>query len=433
MRAARDAAPGAANVRNAPPGVCWRCAEPARQAFRGNSAKYPGIGVSARLDLRIRPLLLGLSVALGMLSPLGVAQPSSTAAATPSSCRLVEKELYVPAPMAFPGGLDVLEVYCVLPGKHPLAVLTHGSSNDPAERAHVTPWAQMRQAQWFARRGYFAMVVVRSGYGRSGGRQDSASGGCRAGIGSFEDAGEASTRDLRAVMDYARKLPEVDATTIVSAGVSTGGFAQVALSADPPPGLKAAISFAGGRGGDGRENNCDLPAVVNAFRVFGKDAHKHGDLPMLWIYAQNDHWFPPPMAQQFEAAYTKSGATVQFQMAPPDGDDGHHLYGHVAAWSDLVDAFLRAHNLLPLGDAILEAPDPPDVPMPPALAPKDAETWKRFLLAAPFKTLIVDENGALSIAAAGFDQSIADDEARAACRKAGGKQCTIVARTPRAN
>jgi dienelactone hydrolase len=380
-----------------------------------------------------RSLLFGLGVALAALAPLCVAQETTTPSAAPSPCPLIERELSVPAPAAFPGGLDVLEVYCNLPGRHPLAVLTHGTSNEPMERAHLTPWAQVRQAQWFARRGYFAMVVVRAGYGRSGGKEDSASGGCRARNGSFEDAGEASVRDLRAVMDYARKLPEVDAATIVSAGVSTGGFAQVALSADPPPGLRAAISFAGGRGGDGHENNCDLPAVVDAFRAFGKDAHKHGDLPMLWIYAQNDHWFPPAMAQQFEAAYTKSGAAVEFQMAPPDGDDGHHLYGHVAAWSDRVDAFLRVHNLLPLGDQVLPAPEAPSVPMPAGLTDKDADTWKRFLLAAPFKTLIADENGALSIAAAAFDQSIADDEAKTQCKKAGGRQCTIVARTPGAH
>jgi dienelactone hydrolase len=327
----------------------------------------------------------------------------------------------------------VLEVYFNLPAKQPLAVLTHGTSNDSIVRAHTTPWSQIRQAQWFARRGYFVMVVVRSGYGHSGGRQDVASDGCRYGGGGFEEVGEASVQDLRAVMEFAKKLPEVDSTTILSAGVSSGGFAQVALSADPPPGLKAAISFAGGRGGDGHEHNCNLEGAIDAFRSFGKKAHKHGDLPMLWIYSQNDHWFPPSMAQQFEAAYTKSGATVQFQMAPSDGDDGHHLYAHISAWSDLVDAYLRSHNLLPLGDKVLPAPEPPNVPMPAALADKDAETWKRFLIAPPYKTLIADENGTLSIAAAGFDQSIADEDAKVRCKKAGGSRCIIVARTPGLN
>ncbi|MGO8757602.1 MAG: alpha/beta hydrolase family protein [Terracidiphilus sp.] len=364
-------------------------------------------------------------------------EPATTAAnAAPpqkTEMHLVQKEMFVPAPLAFPRGLDVLEVYFTLPGKHPLVVLTHGTAADPETRARVTPWAQMLQAQWFARRGYVALVVVRSGYGRSGGRQDSTAGGCRAGYGSFQDAGEASTRDLRAVMDYARSLPEVDTSTILSAGVSTGGFAQVALSADPPPGLKAAISFAGGRGGDGHENNCNLSGVVDAFRGFGKEAHKHGDLPMLWIYSENDHWFPPAMARQFEAAYTRSGASIQFLMAPPDGNDGHHLYMHIAAWSDVVDAFLKAHDLLPLGDRVLPEPQPPNIPMPSALKDSDAETWRRFLLAPPFKTLVAAENGALWISGAGFDQSVADDAAKDKCKNGGGAHCTIVARTPGVN
>jgi dienelactone hydrolase len=357
---------------------------------------------------------------------------STAPAANPpqQALHLVQKEMFVPAPGVFPNGLDVLEIYLTLPGKHPLVLLTHGTSADPMERMHVTPWAQLPQALWFARRGFVAIVVVRAGYGKSGGKQDSLSGGCRAGYGSFDEAGEASTVDLRSVMKFAEGLPEVDTSTILSVGVSTGGFAQVALSADPPPGVKAAISFAGGRGGDGHEHNCNLPGVIDAFRSYGKSAHKHGDLPMLWIYSENDHWFTPAMAQQFEAAYTKNGAANQFVMAPPDGADGHHLYGHVAAWSDTVQAFLKAHNLLPLGDVVLPAPEPPDIPMPAELKASDAETWKRFLLAPLYKTLVVDEDGRLSMAGAAFDQELADEQARDRCKAGGGKGCTIVARTP---
>jgi dienelactone hydrolase len=380
--------------------------------------------------------LLSSSVILGAFSLAATAQAPAIASnpAQPNrpqqALRLVQKEMFVPVPGVFPNGLDVLEIYLTLPGKHPLVVLTHGTAADPQDRMHVTPWAQLPQALWFARRGYVAIVVVRAGYGKSGGKQDSMNGGCRSGYGSFDETGEASTVDLRSVMKFAQGLPEVDTGTIVSVGVSTGGFAQVALSADPPPGLKAAISFAGGRGGDGHENNCNLPGVIDAFRIFGKSAHKHGDLPMLWIYSENDHWFPPAMAQQFEAAYTKSGATNQFVMAPPDGTDGHHLYMHVAAWSDTVQAFLKAQNLLPLGDQVLPAPEPPDVPMPAGLKASDAETWKRFLLTPPYKTLVADENGKLWIAGAGFDQSLADERARDQCKTGGGKGCTIVARTP---
>jgi dienelactone hydrolase len=383
---------------------------------------------------------------LAVLAAPALAQQPSSSAATPASAapqslapaqpqpplRFVQKEMWIPAPQAFPNGLDSLEVYVDRPGRHPLVVLTHGTSGDPDERAHVTPWSQLAQAQWFARRGYVAIVVVRQGYGRSGGKQDSTHGGCRSGFGSFEEAGQASVDDLRAVMTFAQRLPEVDPDVILSAGVSTGGFAQVALSADPPKGLKAAISFAGGRGGDGHENNCNLGGVVDAFASFGKGAHKHGNLPMLWIYAQNDHWFPPSMAQKFDAAYKKGGGADEFIMAPADGDDGHHLNAHVAAWSDTVTAFLKEQNLLPLGDIVLPAPEPPNVPMPAQLTEKDQEMWRRFLLAPPFKALVADENGKLSLFAAAFDQALADDGAIDRCKKApgAGSRCSIVARTP---
>jgi len=352
--------------------------------------------------------------------------------AAPRPTRMVAREMWIHVPESFPNGLDALEVYMDLPGRHPLVVLTHGTSNEPDVRAHLTPWGQFPQAEWFAERGYVAIVVVRSGYGRSGGQQDSTNGGCGARAGSFYQTGEASADDLRAVMDFARSLPEVDGDTMLSAGVSTGGFAQVALSADPPRGLKAAISFAGGRGGDGHEHNCNLDGLIDAFHDFGKRAQKHGSLPMLWIYSENDHWFPPAMAQQFDAAYKKGGGANQFVLAPPDGDDGHHLYGHVAAWSATVTAFLKAQNLLPLGDTVLPAPQPPNVPMPATLTDANKNAWKSFLLAPPYKALAVNEHGETFLFAAGFDQSLADDGALDRCKKApaSSNNCKIIARTP---
>jgi dienelactone hydrolase len=383
--------------------------------------------------------LLRFVVLIAVLSACTRAQESGSNVAGPVSAqepaqlpmRFIQKEMWVHAPGAFPNGLDSIEVYIDRPGRHPLVVLTHGTADKPEDRAHVTPWAQVNQAQWFARRGYVAIVAVRQGYGRSGGKRDSTNGGCGS-HGSFEETGEASAEDLRAVMTFAAGLPEVDPDTMLSVGVSTGGFAQVALSANPPRGLKAAISFAGGNGGDGHEHNCNLGGVIDAFHDFGKGAHKHGDLPMLWIYAQNDHWFTPAMAQQFDEAYKKGGGLNQFVMAPPDGEDGHHLYMHVAAWSDTVTAFLKAQNLLPLGDTVLPAPEPPNLPMPATMGDADKGMWRRFLLAPPYKTLVANERGQLSLSAAAFDQSLADSEAMDRCKKApgGSSHCSIVAKTP---
>jgi hypothetical protein len=64
------------------------------------------------------------------------------------------------------GGLDVLQVEVERPGKHPLAILTHGTAVDTMERGDGDAGGLSAQAIWFARRGYVVLVVVRKGYGR---------------------------------------------------------------------------------------------------------------------------------------------------------------------------------------------------------------------------------------------------------------------------
>jgi dienelactone hydrolase len=337
----------------------------------------------------------------------------------------VERELRIPVAQSQPAGLDVLEVYVNTPGKHPLALLTHGTSNKPEERMQITPWAQLPQALWFAERGYVALVVVRRGYGRSGGVQDGRYGGCSAG-GSFTESGEDSAEDLRNVAAYAaEKMPEVDGSAVVSAGVSTGGFAQVALTANPPPGLKAAISFAGGRGGDGAGHLCDKGNLLHAFQAFGKKSHT----PMLWMYAENNKWFPPPFAAEFAAAFEKGGGTDEFVHAPAISDDGHHLYAHVAAWSAAVETFLGAHQLLPLATPYA-APTPPAVEPPAGLSEHAQAVFRTFLILGPNKAFATNGQGHYGYSVGEFTHALADEQALANCNKVqgGGPACTIVSR-----
>ncbi len=56
----------------------------------------------------------------------------------PAPIRFVEREMWIPAPQAFPRGLDAIEVYADLPGRRPLVLLTHGTSNDPEVRMRTT-------------------------------------------------------------------------------------------------------------------------------------------------------------------------------------------------------------------------------------------------------------------------------------------------------
>jgi dienelactone hydrolase len=345
----------------------------------------------------------------------------------PANMRWIEREFLMPVRGASQG-IDVLQVEVERPGKHPLAILTHGTAAEPTERATVTPWVFLPQAIWFARRGYVVLVVVRKGYGRSYGEQDGKFGGCKTnGGGSFVEAGEDSADDLRAAAKYAaEKLPEVDGGTIVSAGVSTGGFAQVALSADPPPGLKAAISFAGGRGGDGKEHNCNLGELVGAFQHFGKKSR----VPMLWIYSENDHWFTPTMAHQFDEAFRKGGGMDQLVMAPPYREDGHGYYFDISGWTPVVEDFLRAHDLLTPSN-LLPAPPVPDVAPPAGLTDRGQAAFRTFLIMGPSKAFATNGSEVFGMAVGQFDQEKADKKALENCMKAlhGAGKCSVVART----
>jgi dienelactone hydrolase len=368
---------------------------------------------------------MGVALCCGVWGAVA-AQETPAAAPVPnaSPIRYIEREFRMPYLPAGLAGLDVLEVRTDQPGRRPLALLTHGTAYEPEVRAHVTPWNYLEQALWFARRGYVALVVVRQGYGRSGGKQDGLEGGCGS-RGSFYDSGEASADDLREAAKYMATQPEVDASQIVSVGVSTGGFAQVALAANPPPGLKAAISFAGGRGGNGKGDNCNLGGLISAFHDFGK----HNKVPMLWLYAENDKWFPPKMSVEFEKSFHAAGGKDEFVMVPPDGEDGHGYYRHISAWSDRVEAFLKAKDLLPLSE-VLPPPAVPNVPAPAGLSDRGEEAFKHFLVSGPYRAFATAGGPAYGLAVGQFDQESADKLALENCAKGtkGVGKCTIVSR-----
>jgi dienelactone hydrolase len=335
--------------------------------------------------------------------------------------RYVEREVLIPWAMAIPNGLDAMLVYADLPGKHPLVVLTHGTSRKPEERSEVTVWQQIPQALWFARRGWVVLVVVRRGYGMSGGDSDTHHGG-RCPQTDYQEAGEYSAEDLRVAIDYARKLPQVDDTRILAAGISTGGFATVALTAKPPAGLVAGINFAGGRGSQADHDVCNPDDLVHAYKSFGK----HSRVPMLWIYAQNDKYFWPELAQKFDAAFRSQGGQDQLVLAPAIGQDGHSLFRHVSAWSSTVDDFLSAQKLTPLAEPLPEI-KPPDVPPPPGLSEGGLRTFDSYLLLGPHKAFAVSPNHyGFSTAQMTVDE--ARHKALENCMRAAQQkeQCTVV-------
>ena len=166
---------------------------------------------------------------------------------------------------------------------------------------------------------------------------------------------------------------------------------------------------------------CDEAALVDAFRAFGASAKT----PMLWIYAQNDHFFGPSLARNLLAAFEEGGDQVTFVAPAPFGEDGHRLFSQKGApiWTPIVDDFLRAQRLKLL-DAPLSAAAPPDRPAPRGLSGRGLDAWKTYLSAPPHKAFAVSPRGRY-----GWRTGRADaDEARAAAlANCGSPDCAIAA------
>jgi len=243
-------------------------------------------------------------------------------------------------PMQTHQGQITLEALLVTPQdqqKHPIALINHGSPRNAKERLTMDALYYLPIAKKFAQRGYAVAFVLRRGYGSSGGGWAEGYGKCN--YPNYLQAAHASAEDLHAVIRYLKQLPSFDTNNILAVGYSAGGFATLALSAfNPPQGLKAAIVFAPGRGSYASEKICKKNKLITAFSKLGKTSR----VPMLWVYAENDHFFTPKLAHELFAGFIRSGGRAIFLSAPAFGKEGHFLFSNagIAKWVPIVDKFL---------------------------------------------------------------------------------------------
>jgi len=328
------------------------------------------------------------------------------------------EDLRIPFAAAGPSGLEALLIRPQSGGRFPLALISHGAPRDGAQRKTMSAYQFYAQALEFARRGFAALVVMRRGYGTSDG---TAENGGPCGRRDYLAEARYSIADLKAAVEAMAKRPDVTTEGMIAVGHSAGGFNTVALTADPPPGLAAAISFAGGRGSRADNDVCQDNDLVSTFGVFGRTSRT----PMLWVYAQNDKFFGPELAWRFFTAFTKAGGKAEFVAAPAFGEEGHYLFSSgTAEWPALVDGFLAAHHL--------GLTTPLDPPTPPALAPSGQlgaggrKDFATYLAASPHKAFAVAPNGAY----AWRTRQRSAEAARAAALEACAKyrpDCTVYA------
>ncbi len=231
-------------------------------------------------------------------------------------------------------------------GKLPIAIITHGQTADVARRERTEARSMQRVAREFARRGWLAAVVVRRGFGRSEGKQFYALPGCRNGdYGSMLDD---QTDDIEAAIKAVGKRRDADASHVIAFGYSVGGAIVLNLAARKPEGLRAAINVAGG----GRPRTaegvplaaCKPEDLVPFFARLGERSR----LPTLWVYAENDSFFPADYVRDLHEAYVAKGGRTQFHMFDAIGEDGHGMLGNADGLLRIIpalDRFLRSNRL----------------------------------------------------------------------------------------
>jgi dienelactone hydrolase len=315
--------------------------------------------------------------------------------ATPGSVRAetfaIEK-LRIPAPGAGDRGLEALLVRPPLPGRLPLVLFSHGSPGSAELRSTMTPQRGIPPAMEFARRGWAVAIVMRRGYGDSGGRYAESSGKCASP--DYVTSGVTAAADLRASVEHLRSRPDIDGTRVLAIGQSAGGLATVALTADPPRGLVAGINFSGGQIAVNAGERCKgtEDRLVSAFAHFGKRSR----VPMLWIYSENDQLFPGELAQRFHDAFSAAGGNARFIKEPPFGDNGHAFFsGGISKWISYVDEFLKDRQLVWLENS-LPLPPPTAIPPPPRLTEAARKSFENFLKSPPHRAVAISPKGAFS-------------------------------------
>ncbi|MEM0943116.1 MAG: hypothetical protein AAGI70_04125 [Pseudomonadota bacterium] len=258
----------------------------------------------------------------------------------------------------------------------PGIVISHGNPRDPSGQRSVRLYRYGWLAAEFARRGYVALAVARRGFGASTGEYDEWYGTCAGATAEgYRRGGLRGAEDLAAALQSLAADPRVDPTRLLAMVQSGGGFASLALAADPPPGLVGVINFSGGRGSDADYSNCNAEGLTGAFASFGTEAAA----PSLWLYSTEDRFFWPTLVNRHFDAFRGPARLV---MLGPirHAEDGHRLFqrGNTGMWRGPIDRFLAR---LGLPHWAPSPPPPRDLALapPPGLDRRGKAAWREFL------------------------------------------------------
>jgi dienelactone hydrolase len=232
------------------------------------------------------------------------------------------------------------------PGPYGGVVLNHGAPVSAEERRLESPELLVNTASVFARHGYVVVIPLRRGFGATGGEFAEDAGSCR--NPDYRRGEAAAADDVMAAYQYARTLPYVDGSRMILAGQSAGGVAAIfTAGARSPQGLVAVLAFAAGRGGNPYRNPgvpCAVEPLAQVFDELGKNVK----VPVLFHYAENDHFFNPSTSRLWYKRFAAGGAKAEYVLQPAFGKDGHYIFSDDSGakiWLPAVERFMAKYNV----------------------------------------------------------------------------------------
>ena len=223
--------------------------------------------------------------------------------------------------------------------KAPYLLFSHGRAGTDQERGKFGRSSEKRNSEYFVSKGFTVILPTRIGYGVSGGPDADYSGAC--GNKNYLEARKVAIDQSKQVLNHVFDFSYIDRTKGIVVGQSVGGFTTIGLSAENISGLKGAINFAGGDGGDpikSAEKPCGDYLIKDTFAKYGAS----NKVPTLWLYSVNDKFWGEQLPKDWFAAFQKAGGKGQFISLPPYKDDGHSIFrGDLNAWKNDFEKFIK--------------------------------------------------------------------------------------------
>ena len=223
--------------------------------------------------------------------------------------------------------------------KAPYLLFSHGRAGTDQERGKFGRSSEKRNSKYFVSKGFTVILPTRIGYGVSGGPDADYSGAC--GNKNYLEARKVAIDQSKQVLNHVFDFSYIDRTKGIVVGQSVGGFTTIGLSAENISGLKGAINFAGGDGGDpikSAEKPCGDYLIKDTFAKYGAS----NKVPTLWLYSVNDKFWGEQLPKDWFAAFQKAGGKGQFISLPAYKEDGHSIFrGDLNAWKNDFEKFIK--------------------------------------------------------------------------------------------